>query len=112
METATGDEELDVFAEAFKRSSKKRKAAQDAELDARSVLIDAMKRKKLTHYEDRRVDPPLLVMLVSKDKVKVTAIDEAAEVEDDDEEAEADGAKYAEMAEQKASRKKPVLSEA
>jgi len=103
MEHATGDEELDVYAEAFKRSSKKRKAAQDAELDARSVLIDAMKKKKLTVYEDRRVDPPLLVTLVAAEKVKVTAMDEEAEAEDDDEGGE--GVKVTE-GEQKAGKKK------
>jgi len=104
METATGDEELDAFAEAFKRSSKKRKAAQDAELDARSVLIDAMKKKKLTVYENRRVDPPLLVTLVASEKVKVQAIDELAEG-DDDESEDGEGVTVAE-GEQKASKKR------
>jgi hypothetical protein len=99
METATGDDELDAFAEAFKRSSKKRKAAQDAELDARSVLIDAMKKKKLTVYEDRRVDPPLLVTLVAAEKVKVQAIDEEADADDDSD------VEVAEASAQKASKK-------
>lgn len=85
MEVATGDSELDAYARAFKRSSKKRKAAQDAEIDARSVLIDAMKKKKLTLYEDRSVEPPLRVLLTPGDeKIKVEAIDDRAS-EDDDE---------------------------
>lgn len=84
MEHPHGDKDLDAFAEAFKRSSKKRKAAQDAEIDARSVLIDAMKKKKLVVYEDRRVDPPLLVTLVNTEKVKVQAMDEIADEEEDD----------------------------
>ena len=82
METATGDEEL----------------------DARSVLIDAMKKKKLTVYENRRVDPPLLVTLVASEKVKVQAIDELAEG-DDDESEDGEGVTVAE-GEQKASKKR------
>jgi hypothetical protein len=111
METASGDKELDALAEAFKRSSKKRKAAQDNEIAARSILIQALKDKKLKVYEDRSVDPPLLVTLEAVDKVKVKAIDEADDDDETDDEGD-DGAKYAEMADQKATKKKPVLSEA
>lgn len=78
-----GDEELDALAEAFKKSSKKRKAAQDAELAAREILVDAMKKKKVTVYEDKRVEPPLLVTLTSLEKVTVKEIDEAAADDDD-----------------------------
>ncbi len=109
METASGDKELDALAEAFKRSSKKRKAAQDNEISARSILIQALKDKKLKVYEDRSVDPPLLVTLEAIDKVKVKAIDEA----DDEDEADAEeveaGGKYAEASEMKATKKKPAL---
>lgn len=88
METASGDKELDALAEAFKRSSKKRKAAQDNELAARAILIQALKDKKLKVYEDRSVEPPLLVTLEAVDKVKVKAIDETDEEDDDGEEVE------------------------
>jgi ABC-type Zn uptake system ZnuABC Zn-binding protein ZnuA len=98
MENPHGDEELDAYAQAFKRASKKRKAAQDAELDARSVLIDAMKKKKIKVYEVRSGTTSLLVQLLEQElKVKVEAIEELAK--DDDETEEADSS------EQKAKRK-------
>jgi hypothetical protein len=102
METATGDKELDALAEAFKRSNKKRKAAQDNEIAARSILIDALKKTKVTVYEDRSVDPPLLVVLSTTEKVSVKAIDEADE-EDEDE--GGDEVEHAAAEEQKAKRK-------
>lgn len=83
MERPNGDKELDALAEAFKKSSKKRKNSQDAELEARSSLIESMKKKKLTVYEDKNANPPLLVTLrAGEDKITVKAIDE---VEPDDE---------------------------
>ena len=83
-EHPTGDADLDALAAAFKRSSKQRKAAQDKEIGARDVLIDAMKRKKLTTYENRSTKPPQLVVLSSIEKVSVEEIADEAEIEDDE----------------------------
>jgi hypothetical protein len=107
METPTGDKELDALAEAFKRSSKKRKAAQDNELAAREILVDSMKKKKLTVYEDRNADPPLLVTLTLSEKVKVQAIDEVGEGDDD-----SDGEAVTDIGEQRAKKKQAPSAEA
>lgn len=69
--------ELDAAAEKFKTSSKKRKRAQDAEIEDRETVITIMKKHELTVYEDRDAD--LIVTLSSKDTVKVADLNEDAE---------------------------------
>lgn len=110
MERPSGDKELDALAVTFKKSSKKRRAAQDNELNARGLLIEKMREKKLTVYENR--DEMLLVTLRSKEEVKVVDIDETEPDDDDEEIEDGKGAAYAEMAEQKATKKKQNSVEA
>lgn len=77
--------ELDAAAENFKSASKRRKNAQDKEIEARAVVIQLMKDNKLTVYEDRDAD--LIVTLsAGADKVSVEELHEKAKVEDDDDE--------------------------
>lgn len=79
--------ELDAAAEKFKASSKRRKNAQDKELEDRAVVIQLMKDNKLTVYEDRDAD--LIVTLVAgADKVKVDELHEKAEEESDEDDGE------------------------
>lgn len=107
METASAIPELDAAAERFKDLSKKRKRAQDAELEAREIVVHLMRSNKLTVYEDRDAD--LIVTLTpGKETVKVEELDIAEErkanAKDDDEGEEPDAAALAKL-EGKASKK-------
>ncbi len=73
--------ELDAAAEKFKSASKRRKTAQESEIEARALVIQLMKANKLTIYEDRDAD--LVVTLVQgDDKVKVEELFEKAKDEE------------------------------
>lgn len=79
-----GDKQLDEMAEQLRKSSKRRKKAQDTEVADKSAIIARMKEKKLTIYECRDVSPPLIIKLNSKDNVRVEVDSGNDEVEQDE----------------------------
>lgn len=108
MQTPEGDKELDAAAVNLKQLSKKRKRAQDAEIEGRAILERLMKDRKLQIY--RVTEHDLLVTMSISEKVKVEEEDETApapDVEGDDDEIE-----MADEKEQKAKKKKAPSSEA
>jgi hypothetical protein len=110
MQTPEGDPELDKLAVNFKQHSKKRKRAQDAEMEARELLERAMKDKGLKVY---RVDEhDLLVTLSTSEKVKVEEVDELSAPAPDDDEPDDDEIEMADAKEQKAKKKKGQSTEA
>ena len=80
MEHPNSIPELDAAAEKFKASSKRRKHAQDAELEAKGELERLMRARELTVYEDHDSNPPLIVTIVpGKDSLTVEEIEPANE---------------------------------
>lgn len=67
---------VDEAAEHYVELRDSRMQATEAEVEARGVLIAAMKKADLTTYRDNGADPPLLVTLTIEEKVKVSRIDE------------------------------------
>jgi len=89
-----GDVDPEVHA-AGQLYTKKRDHRMDASVEekgAKVALINTMKRKGVTIYKDMEADPPVVIVLSSKDDVKVTPLGdddpEIAELPDagDDEE--------------------------
>lgn len=83
-----GDKQLDEMAVQLRKSSKRRKKAQDGETADKAAIIARMKEKKIKVYECRDVVPPLVIKLATKDNVRVQVDDEDTIEEDDDSEVE------------------------
>lgn len=75
-ERANSIDELDALAETFNAASKRRKNAQDGEIEKRELLVECMRKHKLTVYEN--TDAGLIVTLSTKDTVKVLDAEEDA----------------------------------
>lgn len=78
-ERANGIKELDAAAEAYVEARDKRMKLTVREVDTREALLSLMEKHKLEQYEDREADPPLLVLLDQKVKVKKLGDDDDAE---------------------------------
>jgi hypothetical protein len=75
--------EVNVAAEAYVDARDERMRKTEMEVTARDVLIEVMKKNKLSVYRDDDVSPPLIVTLApGKDKVKVAKADDSDEGEE------------------------------
>lgn len=91
METQSAIPEIDQAAERLRAASKKRKHAQDAETEAKTILLQLMKDNKLRSYEDHDTNPPLVVIRGETETIKVEEMEDGdvhQVREDDGEEAE------------------------
>lgn len=89
-----GDVDPEVHA-AGQLYTRKRDTRMDASVEEKAskvALINTMKRKGVTIYKDMEADPPVVIVLSSKDDVKVTPLGdddpEIAELHDDDDDGE------------------------
>lgn len=71
--------ELDAAMEKFKASSKRRKRAQDTEIEDHESCIQLMHKHNLNVYENRDAD--LIITLSTKDTVKVEDLNESDDEE-------------------------------
>jgi len=112
MEHPHGDKELDALIDARLKSSKMRKKWSDREVADGEAIAQRMRDKGLTIYVDREASPNIIAKLTPTTKLKLDEYED--EVDDADDEADdGDGARYAEMSEQKATKKKgPALVDA
>lgn len=104
METPSGDKELDALAVNCKQLSKKRKRAQDAEVEGFDLLEAKLREKKISRYVNEEAG--LEVLITITEKVKVNEIEEVkAEPAADDGEPEPE---EAEEGAQRAAKKRPA----
>lgn len=101
METPSGDKDLDAAAVNCKQLSKKRKRAQDAEIEGFAILTRMVKDKGLTRYVNKEAGLEVLVTI--KEKVVVNEIEETAAPPEVDDEPDTE---EAEPGEQRARKKK------
>lgn len=111
MEHPHGDKELDALIEARRKSSKMRKKWSDREVADGEAIAQKMRDKGITVYVDRESSPPIIAKLTPTTKLKLDEFEDESNEVDDDEDDDS-GARYAEMTDQKATKKKPVITEA
>jgi len=111
MEHPHGDKVLDALIEDRRKVSKKRKKYSDQEVELGTEIESRMAENGIETYVATNLSPPIRVRLTNKKKLIIDEYDDGSnDAEEDD--GDEGGAKYAEMAKQKAEKKKPALSEA
>jgi hypothetical protein len=78
--------EIDAAAEAYIEARDERMELTKREVEAKSLLLEAMQKHNVDTYCDESATPALLVTLIpGEDKVKVRRLDEEEKVEAENE---------------------------